>query len=89
MAICGETAIAEKLAAETSRRFPNGTVRTAVQLPEIEAMIELNRDQPAQGVTLLASTSPYERSYIEAAYLRGLAYLRLHQGREALAEFQK
>jgi hypothetical protein len=40
-------------------------------------------------VDLLASASPYERSYLEAVYLRGLAYLRLRKGAEAVAEFQK
>jgi tetratricopeptide (TPR) repeat protein len=44
---------------------------------------------PARAVELLASASPYERAYPEAVYLRGLAYLRLHKGVEAAAEFQK
>jgi len=89
LAMCGETAQAEKLAAETSKLFPNGTLWNAVQLPEIRAAIELQRDQPAKAVELLASASPYERAYPEAVYLRGLAYLRLHKGAEAAAEFQK
>lgn len=89
LAICGEVAKAEKLAAETSRQFPNGTIWNAVQLPEIQAMIALNRGQPEGSVELLASASPYERSYIEAVYLRGLAYLRMHKGLEAAAEFQR
>jgi eukaryotic-like serine/threonine-protein kinase len=38
---------------------------------------------------LLTSASPYERAHLEAAYLRGLAYLRLKKGREAAAEFRK
>jgi hypothetical protein len=49
----------------------------------------LKRDQPAESVELLASAAPYERSYIEASYVRGLAYLRLSKGAEAAAEFQK
>jgi eukaryotic-like serine/threonine-protein kinase len=89
VAKCGDAAQAEKLAAETSKVFPNGTIWNAVQLPEIRAAIALNRDQPTESVELLASASPYERSYIEASYLRGLAYLRLHKGEEAAAEFQK
>jgi DNA-binding winged helix-turn-helix (wHTH) protein/tetratricopeptide (TPR) repeat protein len=89
LAICGAVAEAEKLAAETSRQFPNGTIWNAVQLPEIQAMIALNRGKPEESVKLLASASPYERSYIEAVYLRGLAYLRMHKGAEAAAEFQK
>jgi eukaryotic-like serine/threonine-protein kinase len=89
LAMCGDAAQAEKLAAETSKLFPNGTIWNAVQLPEIRAAIALNRDQPARNVELLASASPYERAHLAAVYLRGLAYLRLHKGAEATAEFQK
>jgi predicted Ser/Thr protein kinase len=89
LAMCGDAAQAEKLAAETAKLFPNGTIWNAVQLPEIRAATALRRDQPAKSVELLASASPYERSYLDAVYLRGLAYLRLHKGAEAAAEFQK
>ncbi len=89
LAMCGDAAQAEKLAAETSKLFPNGTIWNSVQLPEIRAAIELKRDQPAKSMELLASTSPYERAYLSAIYLRGLAYLRLHKGAEAAAEFHK
>ncbi len=89
LALCGEAAPAEKLAADTSKLFPNGTIWNAVQLPGIRAAIALKGDQPAKSVELLASAAPYERSYLDAAYLRGLAYLRLHKGAEAAAEFQK
>jgi serine/threonine protein kinase/tetratricopeptide (TPR) repeat protein len=89
LAMCGDAAQAEKLAGETSKLFPNGTIWNAVQLPTIRAAIELQRGQPAKAVELLASASPYERAYPEAVYMRGLAYLRLHKGVEAAAEFQK
>jgi tetratricopeptide (TPR) repeat protein len=89
LAMCGDTAQAEKLAGAASKRFPNGTLWNAVRLPEVRAAIELQRNQPAKAVELLASASPYERAYPETVYLRGLAYLRLHKGAEAAAEFQK
>jgi len=89
LAMCGDAARAEKLAAETSKVFPDGTIWNAVELPEIRAAIALQRDQAAESVQLLASASPYERSYLDAVYLRGLAYLHLHKGTEAAAEFQK
>ena len=93
LAMCSQApadaAQAEKLAAETSRLFPNGTIWNAVELPEIRAAIALNRNQPAKSLELLESASPYERSYIEAIYFRGLAYLRLHKGAEAVTEFRK
>jgi hypothetical protein len=38
---------------------------------------------------VLESATPYERSLFTSAYLRGLAYLRLHRGQEAVAEFRK
>ena len=38
---------------------------------------------------LLVSAAPYERAFLESVYLRGQAYLRLHKGTEAAAEFQK
>jgi eukaryotic-like serine/threonine-protein kinase len=87
MAMCGEAIAAEKLAAETSKALPNGTIWNAVQLPEIQAMIALQRDEPAKSIELLASASPYERAYPDAIYARGLAYLRMQKGAEAAAEF--
>jgi len=89
LAFCGEEAQAEKLAAETATLTPNGTIWNEVQHPVIQAAAALYRDQPAKAVELLASASPYERSYLEPVYLRGLAYLRLKKGAEAAAEFQK
>jgi serine/threonine protein kinase/tetratricopeptide (TPR) repeat protein len=89
LAMCGDAAQVEKLAAETSKVFPDGTIWNSVQLPGIRAAIALHRDRPAQSVDLLSSASPYERSYLEAVYLRGLAYLRQRKGAEAVAEFQK
>jgi hypothetical protein len=88
LAMCGDAAQAEKLAAQSSKVWPNGTIWNAVQLPEIRAAIALKRD-PAKSVDLLAPTAPYERAYPDAVYLRGLAYLGLHKGTEAVAEFQK
>jgi DNA-binding winged helix-turn-helix (wHTH) protein/tetratricopeptide (TPR) repeat protein len=89
LAMCGDAARAGKLAAETSKLYPNDTVWNAVELPAIRAAIELGGDQPAKAVELLASASQYERAYPEVPYLRGLACLRLRKGAEAEAEFQK
>ena len=87
--MCGETAQAEKLAAETSKGTPQGTIWNAVQLPEIQAMIALHRDQAAKSVELMTSALPYERAYPDAIYVRGLSYLKMDKGAEAVAEFQK
>ncbi|MGO9339654.1 MAG: winged helix-turn-helix domain-containing protein [Terracidiphilus sp.] len=89
LAICGEAAPAEKLAAANSMLFPNGTIWNEVQLPEIQAAIALNRNRPEESVELLESALPFERAFLEAAYLRGRAYLAMHRGMEAAAEFRK
>jgi serine/threonine protein kinase len=89
LAMCGDAAQAERVAGKTSKLFPNGTLWNAVQLPAMRAAIALKRDQPAKAVELLTSASPYERAYPEAVYLRGLAYLGLHEGARAAAEFEK
>jgi len=89
LALCGDSAEAEKLAEETSKASANETIWNAVQLPEIRAAIELHLDHPAKAVDLLASASPYERAFPGAVYLRGLAYLRLKNGADAAAEFHR
>jgi eukaryotic-like serine/threonine-protein kinase len=50
LALCGDAAGAEKLAAETSKNLPNGTLWNAVQLPVIRAEIKFQRSQPAKAV---------------------------------------
>ncbi len=89
LALCGDTAAAQKVAGETSKRFPLNTIWNAVHLPSIRAAIELSNNQPAKAIELLQSAAPYERAYPDAVYLRGLSYLRLRKGVEAAAEFQK
>jgi hypothetical protein len=44
---------------------------------------------PETGIALLESVKPDERGYPMANYIRGLAYLKLKNGQEAAAEFQK
>ena len=38
---------------------------------------------------LLRTAAPWERAYLEIIYLRGLAWLRLNKGAEAVEEFRK
>jgi tetratricopeptide (TPR) repeat protein len=89
LAFCGDTLAAEKLDAEGSKAFPNGTIWNAVQRPETEAMIALHRNEPAKGIELLAAAVPYERAYPDAIYVRGMVYLQMKKGAEAAAEFRK
>jgi predicted Zn-dependent protease len=60
-------------------------------LPAIRAAIALQRKDPNRAVELLQVTSATELGPqgLFAIYLRGEAYLMLHDGNRAAAEFQK
>jgi eukaryotic-like serine/threonine-protein kinase len=92
LALCGEANLAQPLIDELSRRFPQDTLINVTWLPTIRAALEINRNNPAQAVQLLQTASRYELERdagLAPIYIRGLAYLRLQQGAEAMAEFQK
>jgi predicted Zn-dependent protease len=87
----GDTAAAEKLAAQLAKSFPVDTLLHRYWLPLIQAAVALQRNDPGRAVKLLQATSAVElaRPSMLPAYLRGEAYLRLHDGNRAAAEFQK
>jgi predicted Zn-dependent protease len=86
----------EKLAAELDKAFPLDTLVQRYWLPTIRAAVALQRKEPDQAVELLEMTSPFELGLptnltilMCPIYLRGEAYLMLHDGSAAAAEFQK
>ncbi len=92
LARAGDTAEAEKLADELDKNFPQDTLVQKYRLPTIRAAIALQRNDPNQAIELLQVTSPIElgdAGYMLPVYLRGEAYLMLHDGKAAAVEFQK
>ena len=92
LARAGDPAHAQALADDLAKRFPLHTLIQGYWLPTIRATIEINRNDPTRAIELLKLTSPLEMirdGGLYAVYLRGLAYLLLHQSNEAAAEFQK
>jgi len=92
LARAGDTATAEKLAAELDKTYPLDTIVQRYRLPTIRGAIALQRKDPNQAIELLHVTSPIElgdQGYLLPAYLRGEAYLMLHDGKAAVVEFQK
>jgi len=88
VALCGTAALVER-AEEQNKHWTPGVFKNPAQVPLTRAAEEFGLGHPARAVELLQSVAPYERAYPFANYLRGLAYLRLHKGTEAAAEFQK
>ena len=87
---------AEKLAAELDKTFPLDTLVQRYWLPTIRAAVALERKDPNRAVEVLQVASTIELGqtmqvtvYLCPVYLRGEAYLMLHDGNAAAAEFQK
>ena len=97
----GETVQAQKLAEELDKEFPLDTLMQGYALPTIRAAIELRKNNPDKAIDSLETTAPYEMGrtnqtgaggFLDSlypVYVRGQAYLRLGQGQQAAAEFQK
>ena len=92
LARAGDSARAQSMADDLAKRFPLHSLIKGYWLPAIHAAIEINRNDPAKAVEILKTASPYElcqQCGLYVVYVRGLAYLRLHQSKEAAAEFQR
>ena len=96
LARAGDTAAAENLAAELDKTFPLDTLVQRYWQPTIRAAVALERKDPNRAVELLNLASTVELGQTTnltvilcPAYLRGEAYLMLHDGNRAAAEFQK
>lgn len=99
LARIGDAEQAKRIADDLAVRFPLNTVIRHYWLPSIYASLELARHDPAKAIEILQTTQPYELATplpqyevggsLYPVYLRGLAYLALGRGKEAVAEFHK
>ncbi|MGO9262835.1 MAG: protein kinase domain-containing protein [Bryobacteraceae bacterium] len=96
LARAGDTAGAANLAAELEKNFPLDTLVERYWLPTIRAGLALERKDPNRAIELLKVASTIELSepsqftiFLCPVYVRGEAYLMLHDGKAAAAEFQK
>ena len=99
LARTGDAGQARKIADDLARRFPLNTMINRYWLPTIDASIEIGRNNPAQALERLRAAEQYELGTpspqfevggsLYPAYVRGQAYLSMHQGAEAAVEFQK
>jgi eukaryotic-like serine/threonine-protein kinase len=86
---------ARKLADAVSQNDPLNTMVQNYSLPTIRAAMKLHENDPAAAVEVLRLTVKYDLVLADGfndlypAYIRGLAYLQMREGRLAAAEFQK
>src|SRR5260370_426786 len=95
LARAGDIEQARKLADTLSQDSPLDTVVQNYCLPTIRAAMKLHDHDPAAAVEILRPTIKYDLADVESfnsvypAYIRGLAYLEMGEGRLAAVEFQK
>jgi tetratricopeptide (TPR) repeat protein len=92
LALAGDAAAAQKLAADLNQCCPQDTFAQAYYLPAIRGSLALRRGKPQDAIEALNNTASYDlmlHTGMLAAYIRGLAYLDARRGTEAAAEFQK
>jgi serine/threonine protein kinase/tetratricopeptide (TPR) repeat protein len=100
LALSGDSRESQALATDLEKRFPEDTSVRVMYLPEIRSLLALNQGDPAKAVDLLKIAAPYELATppasfygyfgsFYASYVRGMAYLQLHRGTEAAAEFTR
>jgi tetratricopeptide (TPR) repeat protein len=97
LGLAGDSAQAERLAADLDKRFPEDTIAQFNFLPMIRAAVALRSGDGKQAVDALAPATPYELGETNTSftialypvYLRGEADLSAKQGPAAVTEFQK
>jgi eukaryotic-like serine/threonine-protein kinase len=99
LAYAGDTARAQSLADDLARRFPEDTMLQFNFLPTLRAKLAVNRGNAREAVENLRAALPFELGFSASSnyawnalypvFVRGEAYLAVHQGKDAAAEFQK
>jgi tetratricopeptide (TPR) repeat protein len=92
LALSDGGAHARLVADDLSHRFPLHVPLRLASLPTVFGSIDVKSGRPAGAIQQLSVAIPYdfcEFVSLGPVYIRGLAFLKLGQGREAGAEFQK
>ncbi len=94
-AMLGDEQKSASLLAAAQHDAPENQLIQQLITPQIHAVQQLQKNQPAEAVQLLEALRPYEfgtgprATGATPVFLRGMAYLKLHDGAKAAAEFQR
>jgi len=89
LAQAGDSARAQAVVDDLAKRRPTDTLLNETDLPQARAAIAISRGNGAAAEEAVRPARRYEKTQFGTAYLRGLAYLKSKQGKEAAAEFQQ
>jgi len=87
-ALCGEAKLAMPLLEDLAKRYPQDTLINTLTLPQTRAADDLAHNRPDQVLRDLDAMGNYNL-ISQQDYLRGLAYLDLHNGASAAEAFLK
>jgi eukaryotic-like serine/threonine-protein kinase len=95
-ALSGDAAQAQKLTDDLDKRFPDATYVRFGSLPAVRGMLAMQRGNVQEGMENLQTVSSHALIYpinqvippMVPVYVSGEAYLGVHQGSEAAAQFQ-
>ena len=91
LALCADESGAMELSAELTKRFPEATLTGRVAVPVTTAAVAFSRGEFGRVIELLEPVRRYDHApsaEFWPVYLRGLAYLKMENGRAAAAEFE-
>jgi tetratricopeptide (TPR) repeat protein len=95
VAWCNDAQTAEGFVRDFKIGFPDNTLLNALDLPVVHAAVQIRMGNGSRAVQLLEPARSYQWGMglvsitpIEAAYVRGQAYLSLGDGKSAAAEFK-
>ena len=90
MAAAGQEEDAGKICDELVANSPKDTLLNRLWVPTINATILLHKDRPKEAVEELEITERLEKAAdFYPQYIRGLAFLKMDRGRDAVREFDK
>ena len=89
LALAGLNKKAQEVALYWKAKRSDDTLVQAVSVPLVQAAITLNGGNSAKAIEILNAATPYDRSNTAVLYVRGLSYMKVGQGTEAVQEFQK
>ncbi|HEX7795265.1 MAG TPA: protein kinase [Vicinamibacterales bacterium] len=104
LAISGDRSRAQTISDDLAKRYPEDTSVQFSYLPSLRAWFALSANDPSRAIEVLRPAATYEFAQpgisfqgagggcygaMFPTYLRGQAYLALHQGTQAAGEFQK